>query len=55
MTRLGKLAFLLKWQQMQKKNLEKMLDELSLEDQTMIETIEDLCDKGPKDIQIIIG
>ena len=40
---------------MLKKNFEKALDELSPEDQTVVEIIEDLCDKGPKDIQIIIG
>ena len=45
----------MKWQQMQKKNIEKALDKLSSEDQTVVDIIKDLCDKGPKDIQIIIG
>ena len=40
---------------MQKKNLEKTLDELSPEDWMMVEITEDLCDKGAKDIKIIIG
>ena len=52
---LGKLAFVLKWQQMEKRNFEKKLWELTLKDRTMVEIISDLCEKDSLDILLISG
>ena len=49
MTRLGKLAFPIKRQQMQKSNFEKKLQELTPKDQTVVEIISDLCEKDSLD------
>ena len=55
MTRLGKLAFPLKWIKMEKNNYENPLGDLSPDDQTMVDIISELCDSGPQDILVIIG
>ena len=40
---------------MEKRNFEKKQWELSVEDQTGVDVVEDLCEKGPLDILLIMG
>ena len=40
---------------MEKRSFEKKRWELSVEDQTVVDVIEDLCEKGPLDILLIMG
>ena len=55
MTQLRKLAFPLKWTQMEKRNYETILYDPSPEDQTVVDIIGEPCESDPQDILIIIG
>ena len=54
-TQLGKITFPLRWKQMEKKNYEKELEDLSFKDQTVVDIISELYKKDSQDIQIIMG